>query len=62
MNSSVDDEAKNRALKRIAERIAEESENLPFRWGYFQGVALVMTMGTRTKSRLRLLRPALNRV
>jgi len=41
MDNSVDDEAKRRALARMAERIAKESETLPYRWGYFQGVFLI---------------------
>jgi predicted membrane channel-forming protein YqfA (hemolysin III family) len=41
MDSSVDDEAKSRAVTRVAERITKESETLPFRWGYFQGVVLI---------------------
>lgn len=41
MNGSLDDEAKRRALARMTERIAKESETLPYRWGYFQGVVLI---------------------
>jgi hypothetical protein len=33
--------AKSRAVARIAERIAKESESLPYRWGYFQGAVLI---------------------
>jgi len=28
-------------MSRIAERLAEESESLPYRWGYFQGAILI---------------------
>ena len=34
-------DAKNRAIERLAERIDEESKDLPYRWGYFQGAVLV---------------------
>jgi len=37
----LDDAAKSRAVARIAERIAKESETLPYRWGYFQGAFLI---------------------
>ena len=32
---------KNRQLERVAVQIARENENLPYRWGYLQGVALI---------------------
>lgn len=35
------DSEKNRQMKRVAARIAKENENLPYRWGYFQGVAMI---------------------
>ena len=34
-------DAKNRAIERLAEKIDEESKDLPYRWGYFQGAVLV---------------------
>jgi hypothetical protein len=37
----LDDAAKSRAVARIAERIVQESESLPYRWGYFQGAILI---------------------
>jgi hypothetical protein len=37
----MDKEAKEQALARMAERIARDSESLPYRWGYFQGVMLI---------------------
>ena len=40
-DSLLDDEAKRRALTRMAERIARESETLPYRWGYVQGIFLI---------------------
>src|SRR5713226_1250268 len=39
--TSLDDAAKSRAVARIAERMAQESESLPYRWGYFQGAILI---------------------
>lgn len=41
MASSLDDEIKKRAMARLAARMAKESETLPYRWGYFQGVYLI---------------------
>ena len=34
-------DSKKRALERLAEKIDEESKDLPYRWGYFQGAVLV---------------------
>lgn len=41
MDVPSDGDAKSRALARMADRIAKESEMLPYRWGYFQGAALI---------------------
>lgn len=35
------EEREERAKERIAARIAEESKDLPYRWGYFQGTILI---------------------
>jgi len=37
----MDTEAKAHALERMTDRIDRESRVLPYRWGYFQGVALI---------------------
>ncbi len=41
MDNSPEADTKARALGRMAARISEESKTLPYRWGYFQGVALI---------------------
>jgi hypothetical protein len=41
MDSSSTADAKKYAMPRIAERLAAESESLPYRWGYFQGAILI---------------------
>ena len=41
MSSPPDLETKKYTMSRISERLAEESEILPYRWGYFQGVILI---------------------
>lgn len=38
---SLEDEAKSHAMARLSESMAKESGSLPYRWGYFQGAALV---------------------
>jgi hypothetical protein len=41
MDDSSDAGAKARRLERMTALISEESKTLPYRWGYFQGAALI---------------------
>jgi hypothetical protein len=41
VSESSSNEAKERAVARMSERIASESATLPYRWGYIQGGLLI---------------------